>query len=67
MRAYQVLLGPVLGGHCRFTPSCSHYSIEAFERHGARRGMVLTLRRLARCQPWGGAGDDPVPPRDRSC
>ena len=61
VRGYQVALGPLLGGHCRFTPSCSFYSIEAFERHGAWRGLRLTVRRLLRCQPWGGHGHDPVP------
>jgi putative membrane protein insertion efficiency factor len=61
VRAYQVVLGPLLGGHCRFSPSCSHYSIEALTRHGAVRGTWLTVRRVARCHPWGGGGDDPVP------
>ena len=61
VRAYQVILSPVLGGRCRFAPSCSHYAIEAYERHGALRGTWLTLRRLLRCHPWGGSGFDPVP------
>lgn len=63
VRGYQVVLGPLLGGQCRYTPSCSFYSIEAFARHGAWRGLVLTLRRIGRCHPWGGHGHDPVPPR----
>jgi putative membrane protein insertion efficiency factor len=46
---------------CRFVPSCSNYALDALERHGAVRGSVLTLRRLARCHPWGGHGWDPVP------
>ncbi|NBV64558.1 MAG: membrane protein insertion efficiency factor YidD, partial [Planctomycetes bacterium] len=50
-----------LGGRCRFAPSCSHYSIEAFQRHGTLRGLWLTLWRVGRCHPWGGSGDDPVP------
>ncbi|MEI7878089.1 MAG: membrane protein insertion efficiency factor YidD [Planctomycetota bacterium] len=61
VRGYQVVLGPLLGGHCRFTPSCSFYAIEALNTHGAWRGSRLTLRRLLRCQPWGGCGHDPVP------
>lgn len=61
VRLYQVTLGPMIGGSCRFCPSCSFYSIEALARHGAVRGGWLTLRRLVRCQPWGGSGDDPVP------
>ncbi|MFZ4540275.1 MAG: membrane protein insertion efficiency factor YidD [Rickettsiales bacterium] len=46
---------------CRFNPTCSHYAAEAITRHGACVGAWLTLKRLARCHPWGGAGDDPVP------
>ena len=61
VRGYQLVLGPILGGHCRFAPSCSYYAIEAFERHGARRGLALTTHRVCRCHPWGGSGDDPVP------
>lgn len=48
---------------CRFVPSCSVYAVEALERHGAARGSWLTVRRLARCHPWGGHGFDPVPER----
>ncbi|HVV35039.1 MAG TPA: membrane protein insertion efficiency factor YidD [Acidimicrobiales bacterium] len=47
--------------HCRYSPSCSHYAVEALERHGAARGSWLTAKRLARCAPWGGHGWDPVP------
>ena len=61
VRGYQKVLGPLLGGQCRYAPSCSFYSIEAFERHGAWRGLTLTLRRIGRCHPWGGHGHDPVP------
>lgn len=46
---------------CRYDPSCSTYALEALERHGARRGTWLTLRRIGRCHPWGGHGWDPVP------
>jgi putative membrane protein insertion efficiency factor len=48
---------------CRFDPSCSAYALEALERHGAARGSWLTVRRIARCHPWGGTGWDPVPDR----
>ncbi|NBX36839.1 MAG: membrane protein insertion efficiency factor YidD [Planctomycetes bacterium] len=61
VRFYQRALSPVLGGRCRFHPSCSHYAVEAIERHGAWRGGCLTVRRLARCHPWGACGEDPVP------
>jgi putative membrane protein insertion efficiency factor len=48
---------------CRFDPSCSAYALEALESHGAARGTWLTVRRIARCHPWGGMGWDPVPER----
>ena len=46
---------------CRFDPSCSAYAIDALHAHGAARGSLMALRRLARCHPWGGQGYDPVP------
>lgn len=61
VHAYRLLLGPILGGSCRFTPSCSSYAIEALERHGAVRGTWLSLRRVLRCHPFHRAGYDPVP------
>ena len=62
IRAYQLIVAPILPPSCRFYPSCSHYAAEAVERHGPWRGLVLALRRLLRCHPWGGSGYDPVPP-----
>jgi putative membrane protein insertion efficiency factor len=61
IRAYQAVLSPLMGGHCRFVPTCSEYALEAYRIHGPLRGTWLTLRRLGRCQPFGGAGFDPVP------
>ena len=61
VRAYQAALSPVLGGQCRFHPSCSEFAAEAFERHGFMRGSWLSLRRIGRCNPLGGHGFDPVP------
>jgi putative membrane protein insertion efficiency factor len=61
IRMYQIAVGPMLGPACRFEPSCSHYAIEAVERHGAARGSWLAIRRLSRCHPWGGCGYDAVP------
>jgi uncharacterized protein len=61
VRAYQLLVSPLLLPSCRFLPSCSEYAAEAIARHGAVRGTALALRRLARCHPLGGGGYDPVP------
>lgn len=61
VRAYQLLVSPLLPPACRFLPSCSDYAAEAIERHGALRGLALAARRLMRCHPWGGSGYDPVP------
>jgi len=61
IRLYQHLLAPFFRGSCRHLPSCSEYAREAIERHGAARGTVLALKRLARCHPLGSSGYDPVP------
>ena len=66
VRVYQYLISPVLGPHCRFYPSCSHYAVEAIERHGLLRGVLLAVRRLSRCHPWHPGGVDPVPPKHLS-
>ena len=62
IRLYQLIISPLLGGSCRFEPSCSAYAEEALKRHGALRGSWLTICRIGRCHPWGGQGYDPVPP-----
>lgn len=61
IRGYQLTLSPLLGPRCRFYPSCSHYAIEAIQRHGALRGGGLALKRLSRCHPLNAGGVDPVP------
>jgi uncharacterized protein len=61
IRAYQLLVAPILPPSCRYHPSCSHYAAEAIGRYGPWRGAGLAARRLLRCQPWGGSGYDPVP------
>jgi uncharacterized protein len=61
VRAYVIFLSPFLGGACKFYPSCSNYAREAIERHGARRGTVLALKRLLRCHPFTPGGVDLVP------
>lgn len=60
VRAYQALTA-WKPSPCRFVPSCSNYALEALESHGAARGSWLSVRRLARCHPWGPHGEDPVP------
>ncbi|MCD6586772.1 MAG: membrane protein insertion efficiency factor YidD [Desulfobacteraceae bacterium] len=61
IRAYQLILSPVLGPACRFYPSCSEYAIEAVSRYGASKGGYLALRRVLRCHPFNPGGIDPVP------
>ncbi len=61
VKAYRLLLSPWLGSSCRFEPTCSAYSLEALQLHGAMVGSYLTLARLGRCHPWCAAGTDPVP------
>jgi putative membrane protein insertion efficiency factor len=67
VRVYRWVISPaktfILGSasECRFTPSCSAYALEALRQHGALAGSWLALKRIARCHPWGGCGEDPVP------
>lgn len=61
LRAYRYWVSPLMGRHCRFYPSCSHYAQEAIATHGAGRGALLALHRLGRCHPWSAGGVDPVP------
>lgn len=61
VRFYQVNMSHLLPGKCRFHPTCSAYGMEALEKHGALKGTWLIIKRIARCNPWGGSGYDPVP------
>ena len=62
IRGYRYLISPMLGSHCRFYPTCSHYALDAIEHHGALKGTWLAGARLLRCHPWHPGGYDPVPP-----
>lgn len=61
IRFYRYALSPMMASHCRHYPTCSAYAIEAIERYGALKGLILTLKRLLRCHPWAEGGYDPVP------
>jgi hypothetical protein len=64
IQAYRYLLSPVIGTHCRYTPSCSQYALEALEAHGVLRGLWLAVKRVASCHPWHAGGYDPVPGKE---
>ena len=61
IKLYQILLSPLIGPSCRFTPTCSNYAIEAINRHGPFKGFWLAIKRISKCHPWGDSGHDPVP------
>lgn len=61
IRIYQYTISPLLGRRCRFFPSCSEYTAEALQKHGALKGARLGLKRISRCHPWNPGGFDPVP------
>ena len=61
VRAYRLLLSPWLGSACRFEPTCSVYTLQALQLHGALAGSYLGAARILRCHPWCSGGQDPVP------
>lgn len=61
VRVYQYAISPFFGRRCRYFPSCSEYTVEAIEKHGALRGGWLGAKRICRCHPWHPGGYDPVP------
>ncbi|AWV99047.1 membrane protein insertion efficiency factor YidD [Arcticibacterium luteifluviistationis] len=61
VRLYQAALSPWFPPACRFEPTCSEYSVQAFTKHGFLKGLWLTVNRLRKCHPWGSSGHDPVP------
>src|SRR5690625_46831 len=65
IRLYQILISPLLGKNCRFTPTCSQYMIEAIQIWGPCKGIYLGIKRISKCHPWGPHGEDPVPQKKR--
>ncbi|HBY01527.1 MAG TPA: membrane protein insertion efficiency factor YidD [Rikenellaceae bacterium] len=61
IKCYQYCISPLKPPSCRFTPTCSEYSIQAIKKHGPFIGLYLAVKRILRCNPWGGSGYDPVP------
>ena len=61
VRFYQRYISPLTPPSCRYTPTCSQYTVEALQKHGLLKGGWLALKRIASCNPWGGSGYDPVP------
>lgn len=61
IRFYQTCISPLTPPACRYTPTCSQYAIEAIQKYGPLKGGWLALKRILRCNPWGGSGYDPVP------
>lgn len=62
IKIYQWIISPLLGPNkCRYQPTCSHYAIEALQKHGLFKGGYLAAKRILSCHPWGGHGYDPVP------
>ena len=61
IKIYQKLLSALLGQNCRFHPTCSEYAVEALTLHGPLRGSLLSVKRIIKCNPWGGSGIDNVP------
>lgn len=61
VKLYQYFISPMIGPSCRYTPTCSQYTLEALRKHGPFKGLWLSIKRIVSCNPWGGHGHDPVP------
>jgi putative membrane protein insertion efficiency factor len=61
IKIYQLLISPLFPSSCRYSPTCSHYTLEALKKYGLLKGGWLGIKRISRCHPWGGSGYDPVP------
>ena len=60
IKIYKFLISPLLGNSCRYFPTCSEYSIEALKTYGLFKGLLLSVKRILSCHPWGSGGLDPV-------
>ena len=65
IRVYQIFISPILGKNCRFNRTCSNYIIQAVNEWGIFYGSFLGIRRITKCHPWGGTGDDPIPKKKK--
>jgi putative membrane protein insertion efficiency factor len=61
IKIYQLFVSPLFPSSCRYSPTCSHYTVEALKKYGLFKGSWLGIKRILRCHPWGGSGYDPVP------
>jgi hypothetical protein len=61
IRFYQLFISPLFGSNCRFSPTCSQYSLEAIKEYGFFKGLRLSIKRIGKCHPWHDGGFDPVP------
>ncbi len=61
IKVYQCLISPIIGQNCRYHPSCSSYCLESFQKHTTFYALFLSVKRIIKCNPWGGSGYDPVP------
>ena len=65
IRVYQIFISPLMGKNCRFNPTCSNYMIQAINEWGILYGTFLGLKRITKCHPWGGSGEDPIPKKNK--
>ena len=61
VKTYQLFLSPIIGQNCRYLPTCSEYTTDCLKQFGIIKGILLSLKRISKCHPWGGHGYDPIP------
>jgi len=64
IKIYQIIISPIIGSNCRFLPTCSEYAIESLKSYGLIKGILLTVKRIGKCHPWGSYGYDPLPSKN---